>query len=185
VVDVSDYLQAEVYADETISNTYAVTGQDLLKPGAPKLPQIQQLSLEIDSLTLQVSDDDFLIGEFEQRLLDQIERMESDMDESAPEQSSADVEVQIIMGSTVSITAGIVSWVLRGGSLLASLMSTVPLLNRFDPLPIFRRRREDESIEPNDDDDDSEVLKKEHARRVDNMFSGTNEQQQRGRSIDE
>ncbi len=47
------------------------------------------------------------------------------------------LEVNIIVGSTLSLTAGFVSWALRGGTLLASLLSNVPLLKRFDPLPIF------------------------------------------------
>ena len=86
-----------------------------------------------------------------------------------------DVEVQIIMGSTASLTAGIVSWVLRGGSLLASFMSTVPLLNRFDPLPILKSREDEEDVEP-DEDDDTQI--REHAKKVDNMFSGKNQPRQ-------
>ncbi|MBT8436526.1 MAG: hypothetical protein KJP11_04065, partial [Gammaproteobacteria bacterium] len=70
-----------------------------------------------------------------------------------------------------SLTVGIVSWVLRGGALLASLMSAVPLLNRFDPLPILKTREDEEDVEPDNDDDEKTVIK-EHARKVDNMFSG-------------
>ncbi|MBD9357825.1 cadherin-like domain-containing protein [Methylomonas albis] len=48
------------------------------------------------------------------------------------------VNIKIILGTSAGLTAGFVSWILRAGSLLASLMSTVPLLKRFDPLPIMR-----------------------------------------------
>ena len=70
---------------------------------------------------------------------------------------------------TASLTAGIVSWVLRGGSLLASLMSTVPLLNRFDPLPIIKQREEREDV---DEDDATDDVEKKHAKRVDRLFAG-------------
>jgi len=77
------------------------------------------------------------------------------------------------MGATATLTAGIVSWVLRGGSLLASLMSTVPLFNQFDPFPILKNRDEEEDVEPDDDEDDTDVSGPvgEHNKRVDDMFS--------------
>ena len=73
------------------------------------------------------------------------------------------------MGSTASLTVGIVSWVLRGGALLASFMSTVPLLNKFDPLPILKARDDEEDVES---DEDQDTQTNQHARKVDNMFSG-------------
>jgi hypothetical protein len=88
-----------------------------------------------------------------------------------------DVKVQIFMGVTTSLTAGIVSWVLRGGSLLASLMSAVPLLNRFDMLPILKARDDEEDVEP---DDDTELTGPagENRKRVENMFSDNQAGQQ-------
>jgi hypothetical protein len=49
--------------------------------------------------------------------------------------------VQIFLGTTVTLTAGFVSWLLRGGTLLASFLSTVPLFKRFDLLPILRESK--------------------------------------------
>ncbi len=61
----------------------------------------------------------------------------------------------------MSLTAGFVSWILRGGSLLASLISTVPLLNRFDPLPIVKTRsdskKSDEKNKDKKSSDDEET----------------------------
>jgi hypothetical protein len=95
-----------------------------------------------------------------------------------------DVKVQIIMGVTTSLTAGIVSWVLRSGSLLASLMSAVPLLNRFDMLPILKGRDDEEDVEP---DDDTEITGPvgENRKRVENMFSDDQAGQQRSGFVDE
>ena len=137
-------------------------------------------NLALDKLALQVSDDEALNQQFEAELLDRIERMHRGMDGDATEQNADDVEVQIFMGSTATITAGIVSWVLRGGSLLASLMGTVPLLNRFDPLPILKTREDEEEDETDDDSDETESQAKQHARRVDSMFSGQSDDSRAG-----
>ncbi len=67
---------------------------------------------------------------------------------------------------------------LRGGSLLASLMSTVPLLNRFDPLPILKSREDKEAVAPDDEDDPTDTRIGEHAKKVDNLFSGGEEKQE-------
>ena len=72
--------------------------------------------------------------------------------------------------ATTTLTAGIVSWVLRAGSLLASLMSTVPLLNRFDPLPILKTRNDEEDVEEDDDTTEITGAVGEGHQRVNDMF---------------
>ncbi len=143
---------------------------------APKTAPKQSLNLE--KLELQVSDDPVLNEQFEQALLDRIDAMHSGMEGEDSRRSADDIKVQIVMGSTASLTAGIVSWVLRGGSLLASLMSTVPLLNRFDPLPILKSREDKEEVASDDEDDPTDTRIGEHARRVDNLFSGGQDKQE-------
>ena len=136
---------------------------------------LQARGLSLDTLELQVSDDEALNQQYELELLSRIDRMHLGMDGDPAEQGAGDVEVQIIMGSTASLTAGIVSWVLRGGSLLASFMSTVPLLNRFDPLPILKSREDEEDVEPDEDED---TQTSEHVKKVNNMFSNKNQPRQ-------
>ena len=77
--------------------------------------------------------------------------------------------MKVFVGATTSLTAGIVSWVLRGGSLLASLMGTVPLLNRFDPLPILKSRADEKDFEPDDDTEITGPVGKQK-KRIDDMF---------------
>ena len=43
-----------------------------------------------------------------------------------------------MLGTTVTLTAGFVSWILRGSALLNSFLLSVPLLKRFDPVPILK-----------------------------------------------
>ncbi|MDH3634366.1 MAG: VCBS domain-containing protein, partial [Gammaproteobacteria bacterium] len=139
----------------------------------PEQPQVQALkaqNLSIDTLTLQVSDDEALNEQYELELLERIDSMHLGMDLEVAQQNADDVDVKVFVGSTAGLTVGIVSWVLRGGALLASFMSTVPLLNRFDPLPILKAREDKEDVEPDDDDDEKTQIR-EHARKVDNMFS--------------
>jgi hypothetical protein len=50
---------------------------------------------------------------------------------------------QIVMGSSLAFSAGIVAWLLRGGALAASLLSVLPAWVAFDPVPILVRRRRD------------------------------------------
>ena len=61
-------------------------------------------------------------------------------------------EIGQTAGAAISLSVGYVSWLLRGGVLLSSVLSSVPTWRFIDPLPVFSgagRRREDE------DDDES------------------------------
>ena len=54
--------------------------------------------------------------------------------------------------SSISLSVGYVVWMLRGGMLLASLLSSMPAWQFLDPLPILARKKED------DHEDDHESL---------------------------
>ena len=164
-IDVAAYLQQDA-AETTPIDRSPSKNEQLEK-------QMEQRNLHLDKLTLQVSDDAELNARYEQELLDRIDRMHQGIDSESSQQNADDVEVQIIMGTSVGLTAGIVSWVLRGGSLLASLMSTVPLLNRFDPLPILKSRDKKEDVEEDKDDERTDTTIRRREKRVDGMFSGT------------
>jgi VCBS repeat-containing protein len=172
-IDVAAYLQQD--ASETTPTDRDPSKNEQLEKEMeqPLLQAIQQRNLRLDKLTLQVSDDAELNARYEQELLDRIDRMHQGIDSDSNQRNADEVEVQIIMGTTVGLTAGIVSWVLRGGSLLASLMSTVPLLNRFDPLPILKSRDEKEDVEEDKDDERTDTTIRRREKRVDGMFSGT------------
>jgi hypothetical protein len=143
--------------------------------------------ININNLSFEASDDPALAERYEMALMERIELMRLGMDGDASARNGDNVEVQIFVGATTSLTAGIVSWVLRGGSLLASLMSTVPLLNRFDPLPILKSRNDEEDVEPDDDDDDTETTGPigDNNKRVDNMFNDNQSAQSRSEYLNE
>jgi hypothetical protein len=51
----------------------------------------------------------------------------------------------------LGLTVGYVLWLLRGGALLTSLLSTLPAWRLIDPLPVLARVDEEEAEEDDDD----------------------------------
>lgn len=68
----------------------------------------------------------------------QIEIMRQEMDQSFLQSVNENrLVVYTTTGMSVSITAGIMSYLLRTGSLLSSLLATIPLWKEFDPVAIL------------------------------------------------
>ncbi|MDH3511712.1 MAG: tandem-95 repeat protein, partial [Gammaproteobacteria bacterium] len=71
--------------------------------------------------------------------------------------------MQVSTGMSLALSAGIMSWILRGGALASALLSTMPMWQGFDPLPILlgkkkRKKDEDGAALPDDETPlDSEV----------------------------
>ncbi|MDO9187447.1 MAG: DUF4347 domain-containing protein [Bacteroidia bacterium] len=103
----------------------------------------------------------------EQALWQHIETMRHQIDDSELHRNSLEINVVVI--STVTLTAGFVRWALRSGSLLASLLSSVPLLKRFDPLPIFIASKNSAASAKSENQEhlDDEILKD----KVERLFS--------------
>ena len=93
-------------------------------------------------------------------LSDALFQMSKDLDEAANDfQHREQQNSEVSVGVSISLTAGVVSWLLRGGSLLASFMSVSPLWAQIDPLPVLAAVNEEEEVEgiegENDQDDSS------------------------------
>jgi hypothetical protein len=94
--------------------------------------------------------------------MEQLDLLRTQITGTENEQTTQD---EMIVGaattSGVTVIAGVVSYILRGGSLLASFMSSLPLWNGFDPLPILntdksktpiaKKGKGDEKNKKNDD----------------------------------
>jgi hypothetical protein len=63
------------------------------------------------------------------------------------DQGSAAAVTKIAAGSSIALSVGFVSWVLRGGALASTLLTTMPMWRGFDPLPLLaaRRRKTDDA----------------------------------------
>jgi hypothetical protein len=85
--------------------------------------------------------------------------MKQEMAESAEEMDVVEFQVAAAKSSGVVLTAGIVAWAMRGGALLSSLMSTIPLWKGYDPLPIlaYKDDDEDEGREPEKEIDEDMI----------------------------
>jgi hypothetical protein len=67
-----------------------------------------------------------------------LEALDQDLEDANDKRETrSHLQVEAVVGFTLSLSVGVVSWVLRAGSLFASLMSVLPLWRQFDPLPIL------------------------------------------------
>ncbi|WFP52110.1 cadherin domain-containing protein [Methylomonas sp. EFPC3] len=122
----------------------AYVQDNLLQEQRRDIVRKQNFQLKNSALEQYSTDTESVLSEQEEiefwNRLDHIRQQMSDPDAVA---DANPVNVKIILGTSASLTAGFVSWILRAGSLMASFMSTVPLLKRFDPLPVLRSARKD------------------------------------------
>ncbi len=88
---------------------------------------------------------------------DAIDRMHDQMEQSNQSQlTREELVVQLVSTSSVGIFAALTMYALRGGALMASWLSTVPIWGTLDPLPILRTKKDEqepEEAEPNRDSD--------------------------------
>ncbi|MDX1735305.1 MAG: hypothetical protein R3228_13110, partial [Halioglobus sp.] len=83
-----------------------------------------------------------------------IEAMKQDMDSGSIQ--SEEFVVQVVSTTGAGVMAGIVAYALRGGALMASLISAMPLWGVYDPLPILatkddRKKKSDKEREASGD----------------------------------
>ncbi len=56
-------------------------------------------------------------------------------------------------GTSFVLSAGVLTWVLRGASLLASMAASLPAWQGFDPLPVLAAKKRDKDDEGDNDGD--------------------------------
>ncbi len=93
-------------------------------------------------------------------LWEQLDAMKQEMNQAVEEENEQE---KIILGAAKSVTlvlfAGIVNWFMKAGTLLTSLLSSMPLWTPFDPLPILslsrkeRARQRDKAEQSKQQDD--------------------------------
>ena len=82
---------------------------------------------------------------------------------SETSEKPVNIFIRSVGGITLSISAGLVTWMARGGVIAAGMITSVPILKGFDPLVMMKKTRHtDEERDANDIIDDS----------VDRMFEG-------------
>jgi hypothetical protein len=74
------------------------------------------------------------------------------------EQFGGVMVTQISTGMSLMLSAGLMSWILRGGALASALLSTMPMWQGFDPLPILLARKKRKPGKDGHDSQDDEIL---------------------------
>ena len=70
--------------------------------------------------------------------------MSEDLERSFEQESEQNMfVVGSIEAGGIALTAGVVAWILRAGSLLSAFLSSLPLWSRLDPLPVLDVTKEE------------------------------------------
>ncbi|RLB74038.1 MAG: hypothetical protein DRH06_10145, partial [Deltaproteobacteria bacterium] len=98
-----------------------------------------------------------------QRIVEQgdYDLLRAEIDEAfSAEQHAESIRTNIITATTATFTVGLVTYLLRAGSLVASMISTLPLWRGFDPIVIVARKKKkkDEPETPDATETGSETL---------------------------
>lgn len=111
---------------------------------------------------------------YDPMVITRLDSMQSHLDELREEIAEAPVFVELVTGGAMTLTAGLsagyIAWLARGGVLLSSMLSSLPVWQFVDPLPVLGHQRgtgneDDESLESlvsdsgdsgNDAEDESE-----------------------------
>ena len=78
--------------------------------------------------------------------------------QAAQERKTAELTAGVVSGAAVSLSVGYVLWIIRGGYLLSSLLSSMPAWRFIDPLPILDNLDGEPAKGKKDDEDDDESL---------------------------
>jgi VCBS repeat-containing protein len=130
-----------------------------VKPGSGFDQWIESQLHTLNEIDLQLDEthDLFEVSEFDgnEELWKNIDLMRDQMDADKKLLDRQDVEIEFVAGATISFTAGFVSWVLRGGALLSSLLSSVSIFKQFDPMAVvFKKSNKNDKNQVNDDEQD-------------------------------
>ena len=104
--------------------------------------------------------------------LDDLNKMRRDLDASAEAlQIKQELSVGAVSGVSVTAAALFVSWTLRSGSLLASLLTAMPAWRSLDVLPILASDEKSRATQSADDGDQhKEASDKEAEGKIDELF---------------
>jgi len=106
-------------------------------------------------------------------LWEALEQLSRQLDEAFDDETAqTDLLVGAAEGASIAMVAGFLSWFLRGGTLLTSLLTTLPLWSRLDPVAVLSATGdEEEELEERPDDADS-LDDEEAERRANRILEG-------------
>jgi hypothetical protein len=122
----------------------------------PETESIEKTADETVAITVAEMTSEEKADRITNALREALDLLTSDLDEAASSQfanAQAMMAAGHIGGATLSV--GMLAWLFRAGSLLASVLSVMPLWTRMDPLPVLlaKKRREDDEAETDDEEE--------------------------------
>ena len=161
-------------SDDEIIDDYknkAFYNSSFVKPTSNVDQLIESQLIVLDVIDLQLDTEHSLLElsnrDGNEDLWNNIDLMRDQMDADKERIDKNDIEIEFVAGTTISLTAGVVSWLLRGGALLSSLLSSVSLFKQFDPLAVvFNDKKTSGPHKKTDNKDESD--------KVEAMFDGRN-----------
>ena len=90
-------------------------------------------------------------------LWDELDQLREDISNSEDEGASLKGRISNIFISlgSLSVTSGLIAWLLRGGALASSFISAMPLWKGVDLLPVLTKSKSDREDEQSDPDNTS------------------------------
>ncbi len=91
------------------------------------------------------------------KLVERLTRLADDLERGVEErQAQTQLVGRVASFSGMALSAGFVAWILRGGSLVASFLVSMPAWRHFDPLPVLggellTRRKRDRKMHEDDE----------------------------------
>jgi len=110
-----------------LSRKFARLEQPDIVPEEPSVLSLEPLSLPVKRM--------LVLGH---KLAEHLIRLADNLERSMQErEQQAHLLGRVASFSGIALTAGFVAWILRGGSLLASFLVSMPAWRHFDPLPVL------------------------------------------------
>ncbi|AHI29966.1 Ig-like domain-containing protein [Marinobacter similis] len=89
---------------------------------------------------------------------DGLDDMKRDLDEAAAATANQEkMRAEVLLGATAGLSVGVISWVLRAGSLIAGFMSIAPLWRQIDPIPVLGEEDQEKDAQHAESEAENEV----------------------------
>jgi VCBS repeat-containing protein len=142
-----------VSRDSRPADAVNITLNDIRESLSNREPARDKPSTAVQSQNLQPERAyQMLVAQAYEYLRNSLDAVKEDM---AKEHQLTKVYLGSAIVSSIGLSAGYVVWLLRGGMLLSSLLSSIPAWQILDPLPILARKKDDD---PSDDDESLESI---------------------------
>lgn len=142
------HIQTEGVPDELVKRV-ALASKNNVRAENPDMAIQESMPAWLEPLSLPVKKM-LTVG---QKLAERLSKMADDLDRGIEERERQTHFIgRFIFFTGAALSAGFLAWILRGGSLLASFLVSMPAWRRFDPLPVLKannrdRRKRDREVQ--------------------------------------